>query len=62
MEKKKKKVFVIIDDSVTWGHEAVWKVFSTIDKAEKFLSQYPNKEIEKICIQEFELDESNTLQ
>ena len=55
---KKRKVFVIIDESGLTIDESVWKVFSTIDKAEKFLSQFPKIEMENICIIEFILDEN----
>jgi len=55
---KKRKVFVIIDESGLTTDESIWKVFSTIDKAEKFLSQFPKIEMENICIIEFILDEN----
>jgi hypothetical protein len=55
---KKRKVFVIIDESGLTIDESVWKVFSTIDKAEKFLSQFPKIEMKDICIIEFILDEN----
>lgn len=53
------KVYILIDQDVTWGSEAVWKVFDSEEKAKKFLENYPCEEVKSIIIQEFEIYESN---
>lgn len=53
------KVYILIDQNITWGSEAVWKVFLTEKQARDFKESYPSKEVESIIIQEFEIYESN---
>lgn len=57
-----KKVFIILDEQASSCYEAIWKVFSTKEKAEKFLSGFPLEEVKMFLVQEVNVDEINTLQ